>query len=72
MCGGCKQILFDSASTRYPVVKFIGSESTLVDARGLGWGGEGERRVSVYRGQSLSSGRWKIPEMADGESGIAM
>ena len=40
----------------------------MVDARGRGWGGEGEWRVSVYQGQSLSLGRWKIPEMADGEA----
>lgn len=53
------------------IVKLIGSESTLVDARGQGWGGEGNGEL-VFIGASLSSGRWKIPEMADGESGTAM
>ena len=40
----CRQVLFNSILYEISrIVKFIGSESTLVEARGWGWGGAGTK-----------------------------
>ena len=40
----CRQVLFNSILYEISrIVKFIGSESTLVEARVWGWGGEGTK-----------------------------
>ena len=67
----CRQVRFDSTYTR--IVKFIESESAVVDARSQ-WGRVVRSRNGelVFNGTEFQFGKVKMQAMDDGENCTAM